>query len=80
MLEILRKAGGPLTMGELVEQLAQDLTRAGEAHRTGSTLRRLVARLEALALVERKVIMGGVGGTRSVVSLAKGLGSPPAMR
>ena len=70
VLEILRKAGGPLTMGELVEQLAQDLTRAGEAHRSGGTLRRLVARLEALDLVERKVVMGGVGGTRSVVASA----------
>ena len=70
VLEILRKAGGPLTMGELVEQLAQDLTRAGEAHRSGGTLRRLVARLEALGLVERKVVMGGVGGTRSVVASA----------
>ncbi len=70
VLEIVRKAGGQLTMGELVEQLTEDLTRAGEAHRTGSTLRRLTVRLEQLGLVERKVVMGGVGGTRSAVALA----------
>jgi hypothetical protein len=69
VLEIVRKAGGQLTMGELVEQLTQDLTRAGEAHRTGSTLRRLTARLEQLGLVERRVTLGGEGGTRSTLSL-----------
>ena len=76
MLEILRKAGGPLTMGELVEQLAQDLTRAGEAHRTGSTLRRLTARLEQLGLVERRVRLGGKGGSRSTLSLP----GPPSLQ
>ena len=69
VLEIVRKAGGQLTMGELVEQLTQDLTRAGEAHRTGSTLRRLTVRLEQLGLVERRVTLGGDGGTRSTLSL-----------
>ncbi len=69
VLEIVRKAGGQLTMGELVEQLTQDLTRAGEAHRTGSTLRRLTVRLEQLGLVERRVTLGGDGGTRSTLSI-----------
>ena len=69
VLEIVRRAGGQLAMGELVEQLTQDLTRAGEAHRTGSTLRRLTVRLEQLGLVERQVTLGGDGGTRSTLSL-----------
>jgi hypothetical protein len=67
VLEIIRAAGGEMTMGELAEQVTRDLTRKGEAHRTASTLRRLTVRLEKLELVERHVSIGGDGGTQSVV-------------
>ena len=69
MLEIIRGAGGQVTMGELMEQVTRDLTQKGEAHRTASTLRRLTIRLEQLGLVERRVTMGGEGGTHSTLSL-----------
>ena len=69
VLEIIRAAGGELTMGELMERVTRDLTEKGEAHRTASTLRRLMVRLEQLGLVERKVTLGGEGGTRSTISL-----------
>ena len=69
VLEIIRGAGGQLTMGELMEQVTRDLTQKGEAHRTAGTLRRLTVRLEQLGLVERRVTLGGDGGTRSTLSL-----------
>ena len=70
VLEVLRGAGGELTMGELMERVTKDLTEKGEAHRTASSVRRLMTRLEQLGLVERKVTLGGEGGTRSTVSLS----------
>ena len=69
VMEIIRGAGGQLTMGELMEQVTRDLTQKGEAHRTASTLRRLAVRLEQLGLVERQVTVGGDGGTHSTLSL-----------
>ena len=69
VLEIIRGAGGQLTMGELMDQVTRDLTQMGEAHRTAGTLRRLTVRLEQLGLVERQVTLGGEGGTRSTLSL-----------
>ncbi len=69
VLEIIRGAGGELTMGELMEQVTRDLTRKGEAHRAASSVRRLTVRLERLGLVERRVTLGGEGGTRSMISL-----------
>ena len=69
VLEIIRGAGGELTMGELMDHLTRDLTQQGEAHRTAGTLRRLMVRLERLGLVERRVTLGGEGGTRSTISL-----------
>ena len=69
VLEIIRGAGGQVTMGDLMEQVTRDLTQKGEAHRTASTLRRLTIRLEQLGLVERRVTMGGEGGTHSTLSL-----------
>ena len=69
VLEIIRGAGGQVTMGELMEQVTRDLTQKGKAHRTASSLRRLAVRLEQLGLVERRVTMGGEGGTLSTLSL-----------
>ncbi len=69
VLEVIREAGGQVTMGELMERITRDLTEKGEAHRTASTLRRLTVRLEQLGLVERRVTMGGEGGTHSTLSL-----------
>ncbi|MDG6913210.1 MAG: hypothetical protein JRN35_09060 [Nitrososphaerota archaeon] len=69
VLEIIRGAGGQLTMGELMEQVTRDLTQKGEAHRAASSVRRLTVRLEQLGLVERQVTLGGEGGTRSTLSL-----------
>ena len=69
VLEVIREAGGQVTMGELMEQVTRDLTQTGEAHRTASTLRRLAVRLEQLGLVERQVTLGGEGGTHSTLSL-----------
>ena len=69
VLEFIREAGGQVTMGELMERITRDFTQTGEAHRTASTLRRLTVRLEQLGLVERRVTMGGEGGTHSTLSL-----------
>ena len=69
VLEIIRGAGGELTMGELMERVTRDLTQKGEAHRAASSVRRLTVRLEKLGLVERRVTLGGEGGTRSMISL-----------
>ena len=69
VLEVIREAGGQVTMGELMERITRDLTQTGEAHRTASTLRRLTVRLEQFGLVERRVTMGGEGGTHSTLSV-----------
>ena len=52
-----------------MEQVTQDLTQKGEAHRTAGTFRRLAVRVEQLGLVERLVTLGGEGGTRSALTL-----------
>ena len=75
MLEILRKAGGKATMGQLVKGLRQVFVEDGESVPTGSSIRRWAVRLERAGLVERRVSIGGMGGTRSVVALA----SPPSI-
>ena len=72
MLEVLRKAGGKATMGLLAKGLRQAFVEDGECAPTGSSIRRWAVRLERAGMVERQVAMGGVGGTRSVVSLASG--------
>jgi hypothetical protein len=72
MLEVLRKAGGRATMGELTDGLSRAFVEDGECVPTGSSIRRWMSRLEQLGVVERTVKMGGDGGTRSVVALARG--------
>ena len=69
MLEALRKAGGRATMGQLTEGLSRAFVEDGERVPTGSSIRRWAVRLERAGLVERRVVMGGMGGTRSTVAL-----------
>jgi hypothetical protein len=69
MLEVLRKAGGRATMGQLAEGLSGAFVEVGECVPTGSSIRRWAVRLERAGLVERRVVMGGMGGTRSTVAL-----------
>ena len=69
ILEAVRKAGGEIPMGRLHREVARHLVQDGECQPSGSTLRRQTARLEQLGLVERRVVMGGEGGTRSTISL-----------
>ena len=75
MLEVLRKAGGKVTMGQLVKGLSMTFVENGECAPTGGSIRRWAVRLERSGLVERQVTMGGMGGTRSVVALTTGLPS-----
>ncbi len=72
MLEVLRKAGGKVTMGQFTEGLRQAFVEDGECAPTGGSIRRWAVRLERSGLVERRVVMGGMGGTRSVVALVSG--------
>ena len=69
MLEVLRKAGGRVTMGHLVKGLSETFVKDGECAPTGGSIRRWAVRLERAGLVERRVVMGGMGGTRSTISL-----------
>ena len=69
MLEILRKAGGKVTMGQFTEGLRQAFVEDGECAPTGGSIRRWAVRLERSGLVERQVVVGGMGGTRSTLSL-----------
>jgi hypothetical protein len=68
VLEVLRRAGGQLAIGELVRVLARSF--ASEEHvPSAGTVRRWLVKLQALGLVKRQVSQGGDGGTMSVVSL-----------
>lgn len=75
ILEVLRKSCGKVTMGQLTEGLHQAFVKDGGPAPTGSSIRRWAVRLERAGLVERRVELGGMGGTRSVVVLA----SPPSV-
>lgn len=70
VLEVLRKARGPVEMGELVQELSRSLASEGERTLSPSSVRRWLIKLEALGLIRRRVIMGGDGGTTSVAFLA----------
>jgi len=71
VMEILRKAGGNTTMGVIAKELSRNFATEGEPTPTMSSVRRWITRLEDMGLVERRVTMGGDGGTRSVVSIVE---------
>lgn len=70
VLEVLRKAGRGLPMGELVRELSIRLTTEGQHIPSLCSVRRWTARMQSQGLVSRTVTVGGDGGTTSVVSLA----------
>ena len=69
LLGVLRTAGGKLPMGQLVDELGRAFSSEGESAPSPSNVRRWTARLQTLGTVKRSVVMGGDGGSRSVVSL-----------
>jgi len=71
VLEILRKAGGAVEMGELAQELSRSLASEGERIMSPSSVRRWLIKLEGLGLVKRRVVMGGDGGTRSTVAMVE---------
>ena len=73
VLEALWSAGGSMSAGQLNQAVARSFFQSGEPRPTDSSIRRWMARMQRLGLVERTVKLGGDGGTRSVVTLASRL-------
>ena len=80
VLEALRRAGGKMSTGQLSQELAKGFLQAGEPKPTDSSIRRWMVRMQRLGMVERRVKMGGDGGTRSVVSITVPSASPSSLR
>ncbi len=71
LLDVLREARGPLTVGELLQRVVARCAETGQRAPTPARLWRHLIGLERKGLGRREVRLGGTGGSQARVTLAR---------